>query len=234
MEKIGEKYKELKYKFQPFDLVLFRGGEFVSDIISYLEEVKLGKGAGDYSHVGMIVTSDILDHPKVEKNKLYIWESTISGFLGEGVKNIQNKSFLGVQLRDFDEVAPAYDNHPDTYLGWSPMYKEIREQLIERPKIKEEFTKIFNKYNGIPYDANIFSLMGALFQCCRDCREFTEVKGINHNWLFCSELCFKVYQELGVYEKKFDPSNVVPVDFIGYDEDGIPVLFDKPVRFTCN
>lgn len=53
-------WEDIKDKVQPFDLIAFRGGEVVSDIISLLEKNELG--VGDFTHVGMVVTSDILTH----------------------------------------------------------------------------------------------------------------------------------------------------------------------------
>lgn len=212
----------MNFKIKPLDLIFFTGNEFISNTIRFLEKKRLGKNAGKYSHVGLIVTSEILDHPKIKKNKLYIWESTMSGFLGNEVYNIDGKSFFGSQVRDFDQILNNYSN-----VYWSKFTIIVDFELI-----KEKFTLIFNKYNNIPYDANIFSLLGSLFPCMRYVRDHTEFKFINENWLFCSELCFKVYQELDYYDKKFDPRNVVPEDFLGLDEDGIPKLFEDPIEIN--
>lgn len=232
--KKGKSFEKIKSQIRPFDLILFKGDELISDTIRFLEKSRLGKGAGEFSHVGMIITSEVLDHPKIQENRLYIWESTMSGQLGEGVKNVDNRSFLGVQLRDFEEVVRKYDESPNTAVAWAaltdnPCANKSMDELME---LKAKFNTIFRKYNGKPYDANLFSLVGALFPCLRKLRNLSECKFINADWLFCSELCFHAYQDLKLYDEKFDPRDVVPVDFIGYDEDGIPNLFEPPVYIT--
>lgn len=233
--KKGKQFEKIKSSIRPFDLILFKGGEIISDTIRFLEKTRLGKSAGEFSHVGMIVTSEILDHPKIKDNKLYIWESTMSGDLGEKVKNVENRSFLGAQLRDFEEVMKKYDAAKNTAIAWAKLMQNPCDgkSADELGEVKAKFSAIFRKYNGRPYDANIFSLLGALFPCVRQIRNSTEWKFINSNWLFCSELCFHAYQDMGLYDLKFDPRDVVPVDFIGFDEDGIPNLFESPVYITA-
>ena len=49
---------------------------------------------------------------------------------------------------------------------------------------------------------------------------------------FCSELVARVYQKLGIIDQNLDPEDVTPVDFLGYDQDGIPKLVKDPVYFT--
>jgi hypothetical protein len=51
-------------------------------------------------------------------------------------------------------------------------------------------------------------------------------------WVFCSELVAIIYQKIGVIDSDKDPRNVVPVDFLGYDVDGIPRLVDSIVHLA--
>lgn len=51
-------YLQLKPQISPFDLIAFRGGDPISDMIEKLEEFNTGNG--DFTHVGMVVTSDVL------------------------------------------------------------------------------------------------------------------------------------------------------------------------------
>ena len=106
-------YSKIRPVLRPFDLVAFRGTDCVSGCIRCLELNRPCGGrirSGDFSHVGMIVTSDILDDVRCVPGKLYIWESTMSGKLADGVNNVNGQQFLGVQLRDFDQVVsePIY------------------------------------------------------------------------------------------------------------------------------
>src|SRR3990172_5251695 len=104
---------------RPLDLVLFAGGEMVSSLIKFIEYRTLTDRSGgkvmpeEYSHVGVAVTSDILEHPEVKPGRMYIMESTMSGKWGQQLGNIDGTTnmccgFLGVQVRDLMALAPKY------------------------------------------------------------------------------------------------------------------------------
>ncbi len=138
-------YEEYKHNLLPFDLILFKGTDCVSKTIQRVQRKKLGIPNSDdaFSHVGIVVTSDILEIPKglvrqsefreshfvkqlseksgnqrsvdtmtsqllLKPGEKYVWESTMSGPLADGVRNVNHKSFLGVQLRNLDEVIREY------------------------------------------------------------------------------------------------------------------------------
>lgn len=224
------------------DLVFFRGSDYVSDLIRYVEGRKLcntGKfkiQPDAFSHVGIIVKSDILDDPRLDDDKVYIWESTMSGILNDGVTNIDGRSFLGVQLRDFHEVVEKYGSIPDTKIAIAPLDESYRELLneIERENeisIKEAFTNLFNDLNGTFYDVNPVSLFSSIFKRCRMCRSNSEKFWKTENYLFCSELVATIYRHMGIFPYSVNPKNVVPMDFLGFDDDtlengGIPVVLD--------
>ena len=106
--------------------------------------------------------------------------------------------------------------------------------------------KCYKDYNNDMYDVNCLNLLGALFPCCRPARNKIEgiiVHGYNvmissnvqespDSWLFCSEFVAKVYQDLCLIEKSKDTRDVVPMDFVGYDQDGIPKLCNDPKLFV--
>ena len=173
----------------------------------------------------MIVTNDILDDPRLENGKLYIWESTMSGRLGGGVPDINGRTYLGVQLRDFDEVFKFYDQNPETRVAWC----SLKNNPSLSPNFKSSFTTVFNKYNGSFYNANIFSLLASLFPYLRPLRYLTEIKHIDSSWLFCSELVATVYRDLGIFPQTVNPENVVPVDFLPYvtDFNNAPKVIDS-------
>lgn len=87
---VGVSYSDYKQYIEPLDIVLFRGGDLVSNSIRFFEKERLGNGC--FSHSGIIVTRDVLFHPNMVPGKLYILESTVTGFLGCGVKNIDGKA----------------------------------------------------------------------------------------------------------------------------------------------
>lgn len=212
MKKVGKNYNVVKSQIRPFDLILFRGDDFVSNTIRRLQKHQLGKGADAFSHCGVIVTTDILSHPNMEPGKLYIFESTMGGRLGQGVKNINGKTWLGSQIRDFDAVMVGYDASPDTRIAWLKIKKN---PLDTHPinEVREKMAYLFGKYNNKLYEIHIINLFRAMFPSCRR-RQF-----LRKQFLFCSELAALIYKKFNVLPKDCDPSNVVPADFIVQDND---------------
>lgn len=218
--KEGALYSAYKKNIRPFDIVFFRGNDFISAIIAYAEKKQL-KHISDfgyntksdaYTHCGMVVTSDILDHPLVERGRLYIWESTMTGTLApDGVKNITGRSFFGSQLRDLDTLIDAYDKPDDTSIVVSHFMSPV-----DYDSIKEKFTLIFKKYDAIPYDTNPIVIGASIFRCLRPIRTTESEEDLE---MFCSELIARVYVELGFLPDSVVPSDVVPMDFLGFDTD---------------
>lgn len=245
--KEGVLYSDIRCTLQSFDLVFFRGDDFISDFIAFLEKRELIRSKSSvnisndvYTHIGIIIKSDVLDDDRLDKDKVYIWESTMSGRLTDGVNNIDGKAYLGVQLRDFDEVMQHYDRPNDTKIAVGYLSKEIRERwyYTSRPELlKSQFTKIFTGLNGIFYDANPVALFGSLSLpvccCMRKCRDATDVA--NDEWLFCSELVANVFQTLMLIPPDVNPKNVIPMDFLGFDGDTsgrVPLIIEEPKCIT--
>ena len=240
--KKGVLYNEYAKHIHPLDVIMFRGGDFISDLIRFLEKSHLRKDssagynipANAFSHIGIIVTTDILNDDRLEKGKLYIWESTMSGYLTDGIYNIDGGSFLGVQLRDFDEVFRSYDADLTTRIAVAHLKNNVFKKKKFQQNLKKKFTKLFAKYDGARYDANIFSLGSSLYSNLRPIRNSVERIFNTENWLFCSELVAMVFKELGFFSPNTEPKNVVPMDFLGYEADsiengGIPVIVEEPV-----
>ena len=58
---------------------------------------------GLWTHVGMVITSDLLNFKNSVPGKLYVWESTMSGSLADGVNDtITNAGKFGVQIRSLE------------------------------------------------------------------------------------------------------------------------------------
>jgi hypothetical protein len=220
-------YEFIKNNIKPLDIILFKGEEIVSKTIRLLQRIKLGiNKEKNFSHVGMVVDTTIIDkeiYPFLQDDKLYIFESTLSGKLSDGIYNVESKSFFGTQIRELDQVINQY-----SILGWSRL---IDNPIDSNSNFKHDFTELFMKYNGIKYDVNIISLFSALFPFIRCMRNSAEKFFDTQGYLFCSELCFKIYQELGLYSTEFDARNIVPVDFVGGNQS-IPSLFETPIIFT--
>lgn len=224
--KQGKLLSDIRAQLKPFDLLVFKGDDFVSGFISLLEKRghKNAKG-GNFTHAGMIVTSDILDNPLLQPGKVYVLESVISGKLGCGVTDINGNAFLGVQIRDLDELLPAYDSPNDTAIAWCP--------LINNPymsdNVKERFTQFYDSVYGITWDANCWSLLSTLYPRMRPLRPLIEKLLHTEKWLFCSELIATVYKEFAVLPAYVDPKDVLPADLVYPEEDT-----DKMVKIVSD
>lgn len=185
-------YSDIKDKMRPFDLIAFRGGDVISDLISAMEYHQVGVGA--FSHVGMIVTSDILPEChsdkktfKLQPGRLYLFESTFTyniGGIGDGVPDVvTGKGKFGVQLRDLEEVIPRYIIDERTKVAWCHLrdnpFDEIPGEPAEnirlrRSILKKEFTEFFQQYEGRLYQLDIESLLAAMFPSLRFIRNIRD------------------------------------------------------------
>lgn len=231
-----------------------------------------------FSHVGMVVTSEILEG--LPEGEIYVWESTSS--LGSGTRTIKIRETqgqphpveggtrVGVQLRDMQWVTATYrgdimwcpvkDNPLDRRVSMNPEIEEILTDRMESRRrsgsiivdgtmlpgredstmlkldqmekdiihadIRKRFAALFGTLNGSRYQLSPTNLGGALFGCCRPVRDTVGMSvGV-----FCSELVAMVYQEFGILPEEIVPGDVLPMDFIGYDRDDIPIVVDLPPR----
>lgn len=215
--KIGVYYKECLKSAKSFDLVLFSGSDVISLMIKYMETYQIKKKIDDeynqftYSHIGIVIRNDVLGF--LEQDKVYIWESTMSGKLGEGVKNIDNNSFLGIQLRDLHEVVKAYDDSDTTRVALLPLNVDYDKNKLG------EFNRFYYRYNNTLYDINPTSLISAICPCLRPARKSVEELLGTEDLMFCSEMVTSVYKILGLFPDHINEKNVVPQDFIGGDID---------------
>lgn len=186
------------------------------------------EGCGEFSHVGVVVNSEILPNVRnLKPGRWYVWESTASGKLGEGIKNINGRTFLGVQVRDLEEVVLKYGEVGGD-VAWASLINNPYGKNLNIPLIMED---LYNKYNNTYYDCCIPDLIASIF------KNFRKVRNLYRKFMpvdlqFCSELVARVYQKLGIIDQNLDPEDVTPVDFLGYDQDGIPKLVKDPVYFT--
>src|SRR5436309_2685398 len=100
-------YNDIKDKISPFDLIAFRGGDLASDLICFLQKHQLT--CGDFTHVGIVVTSDVLmikDY-QLEEHELYLLESTFSYFpsITHSIPDVTTgKCKFGIQLKKLKDV----------------------------------------------------------------------------------------------------------------------------------
>mgnify|MGYP003977925385 CR=1 FL=1 len=60
-------------KIQPLDVLLFRNTGFISHSVRALQKIKFGDGGQDWSHVGIVINTDIMDIKNGNPGELYIW-----------------------------------------------------------------------------------------------------------------------------------------------------------------
>jgi hypothetical protein len=251
-------YADASKNFQPLDLILFRGADFVSDTIRLFEDAVLK--TGQFSHSGVLINSDILPSvPQLEPGRWYVWESTASatsGIMEKFTTPVPNaltgKGKFGVQIRDFEDVVTAYLQSSGAAVAWCPLQSnpwtrqpnETDVSYANRQKdLIQDIRDVFVEYGTRTYDANCLDLCASLFPCIRKSRdEFRTVLVNEHKifssvdlnidpagWVFCSELVTLIYQEVGVISSSINPLNVVPVDFLGAGNNGVPNLTQRIV-----
>jgi len=231
-----------QYEVQPLDLVLFKGNEFVSNLIRYLERrefngdmkrlsrklrLRVNRYADAFSHCGLVITSEICADPRLVPGKRYLLESNLSGKLTDGVLNIEGQTFFGVQVRDLDLVVPAYNALSDStrvaFAHLKPLsnplgvhrYEDASGRLRVDPDFRKLFTEIYCRYIGRRYDYNPLDLAAIPCHCLRgEVRDDAERLTGSRGWVFCSELVADIYRDLGILPPRVDTRNVVPTDFL--------------------
>jgi hypothetical protein len=220
-------YAEIKHKFKPLDLLLFRGTDPVSIAIMKMQSMM---GLNDeFSHAGVVVTRELLPHLKqLIPGRKYVWESTCSWvFASDGTPCIvtgENK--LGVQIRDLETVLCGYLAQEEARVVWCPLHSNPFKN--DKAKTIKSIEKMYLQFGAKKYE-NPLGLCAAVIPILRKPRYvFNEVELqqndkvltnlVNENFdgkrLFCSELVTLIYQNLGLIDSHYNPSNILPSHFI--------------------
>lgn len=215
---------------QPFDILLFRGTEIVSKIISKVSRLT-SRHEGRWTHCGIILSSGILDHPRVHPGRLYIWEATMSGRLGDGIRNINGKGQLSVQLRDLQAVVAATLTNPDAEIGHGRLINKYRPELTA--DFKRDFTRFFYEVDGSHYNLNLVSVLATAFKPLRFVRRLFPRIG-RRRWKICSELVADTLKFVGVYPDYIKSINVTPEDLVqparDNDDNAVPKRYHSRVE----
>lgn len=210
VSKPGIRFIDIKDQIKPLDLITFRGAEFVSDAIALVEKIRLG--VGNWTHVGIVITTDVIPIENGIKGRLYVWESTMSGCLGDGVNNTESKKWhFGVQIRDLEEVIDKYDNNSKTKIGWCKVLHNPLDDQEKAQQTKEILTKIHTDLSGAMYDYNFCNLFSSMICTCTEQRR--AIFGRSNKY-FCSELAAMIYKSVGIITENIDPVKIAPEELL--------------------
>lgn len=228
---------DIKDSIRPLDIVFFRGSDFVSDFISWSQKASIKSSKKfvleskyDFSHCGIVITKEIIDHPNMIEGRLYVLESTASGILGNNVKSIDGKTLVGVQIRDLEALVPAYRSSKKAKVAIGTL-KTHPFNTIGHKEVRNIFQKFFTYVDGKYYDADPIVLGSAVCFRARKLKEKLRKGG--DQFFFCSELIAELYKRLEMINEKTNVEYCVPMDFLGKDVDEyIPKDFVTEVRYV--
>jgi hypothetical protein len=250
-------YRDIRPKMRSFDLLLFKGTDVVSKTIRRIESC-MDRCSDTFSHAGMVIRAEDLMPARTEaektwltEGKIFVFESTMSGNLADGVPDVDGKSHLGVQLRNLDAVVWSHAASVQYGLAWCPIKEELRPS---DDRLKALARACYHRYNGMFYDASIVDLLAAAIPSCRPIRDNVVCSYLRtcfcsycccrrvhmDDWMFCSELVCHCYIDSGILPDSVDASNVMPADFIVDPKDSsktldsdhqIPPLFSDLVKY---
>lgn len=170
----------------PFTLLAFRGADIVSSLIRVVEHVSMGRD--EFSHIALVVTSECCPFVNgLQPGKAYVWESTfgyrVAG-VGDGVPDITTgKHKFGVQIRDLEELVPAYLRASGTAVAvcplldnpWLPRRGESTDEVWRRrARIVDIMRDLHARYSRKMYELNLLEMLAAGLRCLRPVRDALE------------------------------------------------------------
>lgn len=191
-------------------LILFSSADYVSKTIKCYETLCLHKRCL-FSHVGLLFSVDLLDFDFYEtickpKDEFLVIESTLSGVLNDNVYNTCGKTVFGVQIRSFYELLQNYQNN-DSMIAVSEV---ITNNL-------QNFSNILRKYLNKPYEMFLANLITV---------HLPIIPAIKSSTFFCSELVYRILNELEVIVNKKSPKKVSPNNL------AMQPFFKEPIFIT--
>jgi len=252
-------YSELCQRFNPGDLLLFRGGDWISKTIMKIETIE--NCSGQFSHVGVVVNSDMLPTiPQLKPGRWYVLESTCTvPYFTDGVPDVRTGMIrFGVQLRDLELVVRDYEGvrqklsngGEGRMVAWARLRNNPWCDPGRKDWVVSKMTKLIDKVGFKPYEWRFINLIAAAFPRFRrgrlwfdeltsDCYHALSTLGITNDktakeveesTIFCSQLVCMVYQALGRVDKKVDPSDIDPMDYLVPRDPTFRRLVDDPVE----
>jgi hypothetical protein len=168
--------KSVDIKVKPFDLIFFKGNDFVGKMISKIskdnvEKHERKKNGLMWTHVGIVVDKSILPLDCLEDDKLYIYESILSGTalgiytysrvmsLDHPLENIEKECHSGPQLRPLYETCEEAAGE----IGIARMTDLDRQKIysIGLENIQKIMLELHDKYKEYGYPFNVYTQVAA-------------------------------------------------------------------------
>lgn len=200
-------------RIRPLDLLVFYSGDLISVAVAKVQAKVTG---ADVSHVGIAINRKACPALQVLDDDMYIWESTISGILNDGVFNAETgRVTFGVQIRKLRDLIIAYSAKKTSNIGHAALIRPVTLTL----QLRQKMCALYERYNGQKYDLNPVNLLSAAFPSLRGVRKALNAVGIGGSgWLFCSEFVTQVYMELGIIRCALNPKNILPADLLSLSD----------------
>lgn len=208
-------YNNLLKIARPLDIIAFRGGDMISDVISMLEKYEVG--CGDFTHVGIIVTSKLMPEVTIndttiqlQDDRLYLYQSTINYRPTDDIDIVSKECEVGVSLCDLETVVTRYlENSTKTKVAYCRLinYPTIDNIIIDK------FKQFYINYYERLYELNVFSLLALIFP---ELRKMRDLQDLVFNKL-ASKLS-KILRRYGliadINDENFNPNNINPDNLI--------------------
>ena len=246
--KPGVPFYEIKSLMRTYDLLMFRGTDLISNTIAKVEAHEDGKQVkkcANFTHVGIVIRGEDMmpikdpsERDWLHAEDVFVLESTMSGDLADGCKDVHGETHFGVQLRLLDNVVEHYDKPKKSRIAWCALRAELPKQA------KDTVRAEYEKYRGLSYDLSIVDLAACFSPTVRKIRDNTAFEHIRDalcsfvygkkraddagsdnyvsNWQFCSELAANIYKDIGLLPSSVNPSNAMPADFVTDPKDSTP------------
>lgn len=251
---------------EPLDGVFFHSADFVGKLISKVQHRTFGTPKNAPTHCGILVTRDLftkcysdndkisyLDLLKIQKDSLlpevpvevnymepgrfYVFESTESGSISDGVYNVLGESKFGPQIRDLEHIMKNYDKKKKNYVSIAPSFNNLwrysktlneKDKLDIQQKVSELFVICFNKHIGDSYETMIPCILSTTSSCILKIRDFISsmccIKCVgnivNRKKTFCSELVTYVLRDLHMCAPDIQAYTISPVELFGAKSNG--------------
>lgn len=193
-----------------------------------------------YTHVGVVVTSEVVEIKNARAGELYLWECVpISRDKGTP-RDVESASLVdGVQIRRLEEVF----NEDNATFGWAKLrdahnvWRLAAKDAQKRALIRTALSELLRRTRGKPFDLNPLHALDALLLQdsglgnghLAPTQAMPAVPASLPETFFCSELACIIYQTCGIVPSHIDAKAVAPIELLGLSRNSGGSYFDAPV-----